>query len=269
MTLQPLTLQPLWGLLEKEMKLELRFKFSFIFSSLLDPMVNALWFGVLYLGFFSVGAQPLWGVTKEGLVPFLILGSLVNAFFALGFGVFSYKLLNEKFWQTIEAFLVAPVSRFNLLLGFGLVEFVRISFACVLFLVFCFWFHPVSWTVLILVPLILIGLLLGGLGVGLVRGIFTLTNENILPFFNILYWGWGFVSCFYYPAEVLPKFIQPLIFINPVYHALTLIRHLWFQYPISSVFISTLWVLGFALLMPIAGVYLFNRLWKKLGLQGY
>lgn len=262
-------IKSIWAILEKELKLELRFKFSFIFSSLLDPMINAFWFGLLYFGFFSLGAQPLWGVTKEGFIPFLILGCLTNAFFSLGFGAFSYKLLFEKFWQTIEAFLVAPVSRFHLLIGLGFMEFIRISFSLILFLSFCFWFKPVSLVTLLLVPLILISLLIGSLGVGLLRGIFTLTNENILPFFNILYWGLGFSSCFYYPKEIFPGWVQSFIQVNPIYHAVTLIRHLWFEYPIDSVLTSSLWVLGFALFMPMVGVYLFNRLWEKLEIQGY
>lgn len=264
-----MTLKPLLATVEKELRLELRFKFSFIFSAFLDPLVNTVWFGILYFGFFSMGAKPLWGVTKEGFIPFLVLGSLVNVFFSLGFGVFSYKLLYEKFWQTIEAFLVAPVSRFHLLMGLGLVELIRVSFALLLFLGLCFWLKPVSWEVVVLVPLILVGLLFGSLGLGMLRGVFTLTNENILPFFNILYWGWGFLSCFYYPVEILPRFLQPLCLVNPIYHAVTLIRHLWFDYPIPSVLVSSLWVLGFSLLMPAIGVYLFNYLWRRLGLQGY
>lgn len=262
-------MQSIWSILEKELKLELRFKFSFIFSSLFDPMVNAFWFGVLYFGFFSLGAKPLWGVTKEGFIPFLILGCLVNTFFSLGFGAFSYKLLYEKFWQTVEAFLVAPVSRFHLLLGLGFVELIRASFPLVLFLAICFWIHPTSLLVLLIVPLILISVLMGSLGIGFLRGIFTLTNENILPLFNILYWGWGFLSCFYYPKEIFPQWVQSLIMINPVYHAVALIRHLWFDYPIDSILLSLTYMLGFSLLMPLLGVYLFNRLWARLGIQGY
>lgn len=264
-----MTLKPLWALLEKELKLEFRFKFSFVFGSILDPIVNAMWFGLIYFGFFSLGAAPLWDVTPERFIPFLILGCLGNAYFSLGFGVFSYKLLYEKFWQTIEAFLVAPVSRFHLLLGLGLVEFIRISFAMVLFLGLCYWFKPVSWPVLLIVPVILFGLLMGSLGVGLIRGTFSLTNENILPFFNILYWAWGFLSCFYYPIEILPSFLKPFVFINPVYHGLTLIRHLWFDYPIPSAWISVGWVIAYALFMPIIGVSFFNQLWKRWGIQGY
>ncbi len=198
-----------------------------------------------------------------------MLGCLVNAFFALGFGVFSHKLLYEKFWQTIEAFLVAPVSRFHLLLGLGLVEFIRISFAMVLFLGLCFATKPVSWPVLLIVPVILFGLLMGSLGVGLIRGTFALTNENILPFFNILYWGWGFFSCFYYPIEILPDFLKIFALINPVYHGLTLIRHLWLDYPIDSVWMSAIWVTAYATIMPVAGVAFFNQLWKRWGIQGY
>ena len=260
---------PFWVILEKELKLELRFKFSFLFSSLIDPVINTFWFGLLYLGFFSIGSKPLWGVTREAFIPFLVVGGLVNGFFSVGFGVFSSKLLYEKFWKTIEAFLIVPISRFHLLLGYGLVEFIRMSFALLLFLGFCYWLHPTSGLVLLSVLLILVGLLMGSLGVGLIRGIFTLTNENILPAFNFLYWGWGFMSCFYYPKEILPRFIEPLTLVNPVYHAVTLIRHLWFDYPISSVFVSSLWILGFAILMPLTGVTLFNRLWKKMGIQGY
>lgn len=264
-----MTFKPVLAILEKELKLELRFKFAFIFSALLDPLVNAFWFGLIYFGFFAAGAEGMGGVTKGDFIPFLALGSLANSFFAIGFGVFSNKLLQEKFWQTISAFLVAPVSRFHLLAGFGLLEFVRISFALLLFLGGCFLLKPVSGLVLFFVPLILVGLLLGSLGMGLLKGVFALTNENILPFFNVIYWGLGLVSCFYYPMDVLPKFMHPLVLANPIYHALTLIRHLWFGYPIASVWVSSMWVLGFALLMPIIGVFFFNQLWKRFGLQGY
>jgi len=54
---------------------------------------------------------------------------------------------------------------------------------------------------------------------------------------------------------------------NPLYQANFIIRAIWFEgiTPINSV----IYVLFFAIISPIAAVYVFNKLWSTIGIQGY
>lgn len=253
---------------QKEMRLNLRFKWNYFGNILSYPLRFIVFFLVVYRGFFASGVQEISGVNKLNYVSFLIFGGLVQSFFAIAYQLFRVKFMNEKYWQTIFSFLLAPVNRLKLIIGIGLSESLRLLIITVIFLGITYMVMPVDIARVIIVLFIIILLFIGTLGIGLIVGTFALANENLLFLFECLFWVWSFLSCFYYPLLSLPKFIQPLAQINPVYHGLTFIREIWFGSP-GNIMEHIIYILLFAVIAPIVGVFSFNRIIKNQGVTGY
>jgi len=109
----------------------------------------------------------------------------------------------------------------------------------------------------------------GVLGFSFVQGAFTLSNENFLFVFNYIFWGWSFFSCFFYPVEALPNMLQPIVQLNPVYHALFIIRGLWMHGQVAGLAVHAAYVLSFAVVSPIISSIIFNKMIDKYGISGY
>lgn len=251
---------------KKELKLGLRFKINFFSSVVLNPLLYSLWFALIYAGFFSFGTSNVAGVTPSTLIPFLILGGLANIIYRTGYYAFDTKFMAEKYWHTIEGTLIAPINRISILLGIGLIEILRISIFLLAGIGIAFFMYSPSLIRLFIVIFTMILLCLMTLGMGLVKAGFILANENMLAIFQYLNYDFMFLSCFYYPIEALPSWIHPFVMINPVYHAVILIRDAWFGLPIS---LLSLGIVSFiTLLSLLLGTMLFSLTWRKLGITG-
>jgi ABC-type polysaccharide/polyol phosphate export permease len=261
--------QQIFAIAKKELKLNLRFKYNYFLNELSKPLKIVVLFLIVYAGFFISGANNVGGVTKENYVSFLLLGSLVSSVLLLGFDTFNQKFMQEKFWKTIQAVLIAPLNKIKLILGVGISELLIQGIIVSIFLIITIIVLPVSFVNLLIVLLILLLIFLGVLGFSLIYGAFSLSNENFLFLFRYFVLGWAFLSCFYYPVEILPSFIKPFVLINPVYHGLFIIRNLWINGFVNNFLMHFIIVLAFAVVVPIIAVYLFNKIIKKLGIQGY
>jgi len=253
----------------KELKLNLRFKYDYFFKELLTSVRFLLLFFVVYYGFFSAGAPGIGSLKRESYILFLLLGTLTYSLFASSFGLFYTKFLAEKYWNTIQAILISPLTKMELILGVGLSELVKYIYISPIFFIIAFIWNPISIANFILVIFIMLLLFIGVLGVSLIQGAFTLSNENFLFLFQYLFWGWGFISCFYYPIEALPKFLHFLVLVNPIYHGLFIIRSLWISGFVENFWMHFSIVLIFAIVVPAISIYLFNKIIKKYGIRGY
>ena len=262
---------------EKEIKLSTRFKLPFFTQSLVGPLIRILPFLLIYTGFFSISQDVTIGelVKPDTFIVFLILGMLADVFFETGWRTFGNKFMREKFWETISATFLAPINKLSLILGTGLAEFVSIFPSLIIFFIIGFIIVPIGFLKLGVILLALLLLFLISLSIGLIVGSASLFNENFIPIFNYVRIVIVFFSCFYYPIEVLEikqlgaigQIFPAIASINPVYQVINLIRNIWFGTGLELQ--PLIYILFFAIVTPIAAVYLFKRLFKVLSIQGY
>ena len=264
-----MNLKQIYAIAKKEVKLGLRFKYNFVFETLLSPLRLFVLFVIVYTGFFSSGASNVGNVEKENYLLFLLLGASVYSFFSLGFSLFYVKFYNEKYWKTIQALLIAPIDRIDLIMGVGLSEIVKLSLTMPFFFGMAFILSPTHLSSFIVVLVTILLLFLGVLSFSLIQGAFTLSNENFLFLFTYIFWIWGILSCFYYPIEALPDIVKPLVRVNPIYHGLVIVRGVWVDGYVSNFFVHFLFVLAFAILTPAVSIPIFNKVIKKYGATGY
>ena len=262
---------------EKEVGLSVRYILPFFTNSLISPLIKVMPFLLVYGGFFSANpSAALAGHVKpETFIPFLFLGITADIFFSIGYSTFSSKFMVEKWWQTMEIIILAPINKLSLITGIGLGDLISTFPTLVLFLGLAYYFTPLGFLDLIKVLIIFLLLFMISLSIGLITSCAALFNENLAPFFGYLRVIISFVSAFYYPIEVLKtdklgalgQFLPVIATFNPLYQANFIIRAIWFEgiTPINSV----IYVLFFAIISPIATVYVFNKLWSTIGIQGY
>jgi ABC-2 type transport system permease protein len=264
---------------EKELKLEMRFKVYFFTSSFIGPLLRLIPFILVYYGFFvfSNSSRLAGGISSKNFAVFLLMGTLVDIFFTTGYISFGTKFMREKFWQTIDGLLIAPINKFSLILGVGICEFVILLPATLFFIAIAVMLMPVGIIRIAIVMFILLLVLLISLSMGLIAGCADLFNENLKPFFDYFRLAVVFFSCFYYPIQFLPKSFWFLTTINPLFHAASIARNVWFYgtipklawlkhiFPVEPM----AYLLVFAVVSPIVGIFVFRKLWRWLGIQGY
>ncbi len=212
---------------------------------------------------------------QSTFIPFLFLGITADMYFNMGYNVFSGKFMTEKWWQTLEITLLAPINKLSFITGIGLAELVESLPTAVLFVGLAYFFIPIPILELVKVLIVLLLVLLISLSLGLAVGSTSLAKEDLGPIFSYFRLIIVFFSAFYYPIEVLKTdqlgplgaALPVIATFNPLYQANFIIRSIWFDgiTPISSV----IYVLFFAIISPIAAVYIFNKVWGALGIQGY
>lgn len=261
-------LTEIFAVAEKELMLSLRYKLSFFLTALINPILGVIPFFLIYYGFLHfTGTTEFAGLNRGNYIVFLLLGMLVYTFFNDGFNVFSSKFLNEKYWKTIEAVFISPISYLSIVIGVGVSELIRLIPTLLVFVLVASFFavpNPVS---LLFAIAMLVMIFLFCCSIGLIHGAAALSNENFLPIFGYLFMALSLLSCFFYPIGLIPDVLKPLVLINPLYQGATFVRDAWLLGEISIV--SFGYVFAFMIVGLILSVRVFTKVWKTLGVEGY
>ena len=128
-------------------------------------------------------------------------------------------------------------------------------------------FFPITIYKFLLVIIVIIFVFIGIMFMGLIRAAYILVNENINTIFEYVFLAVGFVSCFYYPIQAFPKFLQPIIFYNPIYQGITIVRNIWINQPVLP--FSVIYVILATFVAIILGSYTFRKLIRDHDIEGY
>ncbi|MFX1311122.1 MAG: ABC transporter permease [Promethearchaeota archaeon] len=257
-------------LTEKNIKLHLRFKFQIIIAYI-SPIISILMPLIIFGQLFEF---------KESFGPWTAQNYLVFQFIAYNLfllrGIlneYPNQIRNEKFWKTLPGLIIAPFNRYNLLFGIFFSHLILISAPFITFIVLCYIYSPISFMTLLFVIVIYFLITLIFSGVGLIFGIFAISNENIwrllLFLINIVFW----LSCITYPFQLFPDFIQAIVNLNPFYYIFDFLRMSWIQdnviLTISTYNFHFVVIVICTVILCIFGVHTFNYIYKKYGIVGY
>ncbi len=259
-----------YAIAEKNLLIEFRFKYDVILRWFI-PIITLLMPIIVLDKFFDfdIAIAP-W--TSKNYMIFIFTGYIIMIMQSMITYIPKY-LLREKYWKTLPALITAPFNRFYLLFGYILSEFIGILVPFTIFFVIMLIFFPLSIPTIMIIILLFFGIGIVFSGLGLFLGVFAISNENLLYLFEfsvrLVFW----FSCVTYPFLLFPIEIQNIIRINPIYYLIDLIRLIWldnnfiltvYSNPTHAfIFISSL------LIFPIMCVYIFNIIFKKLGIRGY
>lgn len=266
-------LKQILTLVEKNFFLEIRFKGS-LFKNYITPFVQ-IFINLLIFGtFFTFNSSAGLGYWNSNNFTLFMLIAINIQYTRLILDYFQVYFRNEKFWKTLQSLLVSPINRFTMLLGVLFSKLFLISLPLVIFTVISFILYPIPLIFFLLYIIIFFIITLIFACVGLIIGVFVISNENISTFIipalsTILYF-----SCISYPLEIFGDF-QFIILLNPFYYLFDFLRLTWmlglnFDQAISLITPMHIIILILVtILMPIISIKLFNRVYNKFGITGY
>lgn len=262
----------IYALTEKNIKLNLRFKYQVIISYI-TPILSILMPLIILEQFFQFSERFDFSVWNEN--NYLVFQFMAYQVLLLKRVIqeFPTQLRIEKFWKTLPIIIIAPFNRFNLLLGIFFTQLILISIPFIIFSILCYIYYPVSFLTVIFIIIIFFLIALIFSGIGLLIGIFAISNENVwkaLSFIvSLIFW----VSCVTYPFDIFPEFIQQIINLNPLYYIFDLLRLAWIYndvlLTITLLSQNFIILIAFSIIMPCLGVVIFNLIYKKYGIVGY
>ncbi len=261
-----------FAIAEKNLQTQIRFKYYMIWKWVL-PLITLLMPIIILDKFFELTTNQSFGPwTQENFMIFLFIGYDIMIMQSM-IDYIPKSLLREKYWKTLPALMTAPFNRFYLLFGYIISEFLGILIPFAGFFIVMLIFFPLSLPTLIIVILMFLGVGIVFSGIGLFLGVFAISNENFLYLFNVIIRFLFWFSCVTYPFQLFPKVVQNIINLNPIYYLIDIIRFTWiennfiitiYSHPMH-IFIFTISIVVF----PIICVYVFNLVYKKLGISGY
>ena len=263
-------LSQILALTEKNLKLETRFKFTLIVNYL-SPIITIL-MPMIIMGQFLQFNNRIGTWDESNFLVYQFIA--YNIFLVKSIIIdFPYQLRIEKFWKTLPALIIAPFNRLNLLLGVLLSFSIIISVPFLILFIVCYLYYPISFFTIISVFIIYFLITLICSGIGLILGIFAISNENIFRVFklliNLVFWA----SCITYPFALFPSIFQAIINLNPLYYIFDIVRISWIQnniiFTISSYPFHFVILILMSVIIPIIGVYIFDKIYNKYGIVGY
>jgi ABC-2 type transport system permease protein len=252
----------------KSLQLEMRQSYAFVARNF--NLVKRYWgWEVVWLAysianslsvtFIGAGAAEITGETEidtNFLITYLLVGTLVWRFLASIFNNISEMIAWERWEGTIEYTFMAPVRRFNQMLGQTIFAIVySLVFTVIIGVVVAAFFDLVSATVVLLVGS------LSFVGIGVVASILPLLYpERGAQMTNIVQAFFLLVSGIYYPISVLPSWLQTLAKISPATYVLEGMRAALLPGTVDASpmsYVLPLFLMGIVML-PL-GIYLFQQ----------
>ena len=255
---------------EKNIQMKMRVKYRILLSYIV-PILSIL-MPIIVLGKFFDYNVKFGPWTSKNYMVFVFVGYNILLMRSM-INLIPVSLMTEKYWKTLPALITAPFNRFYLLGGYIISEFISILIPFIGFLIITHIFFPISLLTLIVIILMFLGISIIFSGIGLLLGVFAISNENlwsVLEFITrIIFW----FSCVMYPFYLYPKIVQTIIELNPIYYIIDIVRWTWIENNIlittSSHPVHIVIFISFLVIFPIICVYAFNYIYKKLGISGY
>ena len=181
------------------------------------------------------------------------------------------SLYSEKVLRTLPAIMIAPIHRFTLLSGLMVSKLVLISIPFCLFLVVALFIYPCSFLTFVVIIIIFLLMAIIFMGIGAILGVFTMSNENIWRLLELGLYFLFWLSALNYPIEIFPDILQFFIKLNPLYYFFDILHFTWIEnnvvYTIMAHPFHVGLLLSCALLIPLVGIYIFDKVFKKYGIE--
>ena len=254
----------------KDFKNQFRFKVSLL-NHLLDPVLAVTAFFVTYTAvFFGGNIEDLGYVQKSNYVIYLLTGFLAYSAFRMAWK--RTTLSGEKYMLTLEGILLSPGGRWYYLFGRALIALIDVVIILVLFGSTIWLLHPqVNIPNLIYGSISLVLLYVIFISLDFIVSGIEIAEEGIAGFIRT-YAPKAFllIGCVYFPIDILPSFLRPIVYINPLYHAVNLFRSAFMQADLSfGMNNSLIYLIVLACILPPLAIRVFSWIFKKWGIRGY
>ena len=266
-------LYQLEALVIKDIKLQSRYKIKFLVASFV-PFTSFLIPFLIFRKLFQAIGDESFGIwTPENYIIFILTGIFVVIILGL-LSRYGNTLQREKYWKTLPGIFMSPVNFYILLLSRIISELLIYSIPLTLIFILCFIITDATLITIIAMITIYFMAALFVASIGLAIGSFRMSVEGNFNAFFIFIKFFLIFSCYKYPREFYPSFLEFLIIYNPFYYFFDLMRlvlilgfeNVVFNPKYLNHFII---VILTTILVPILSILFFTHIYKKYGITGY
>lgn len=253
----------------KDLKLSFRFRMSLV-NKFFAPILTMLSFMVTYSAiFFSTSTDDLGFVDRGNYVIYLLTGFLAYSVFRLAWGITSLR--SEVGSYTLFGIMLAPGSRAYILAGKAVRALVEILISVGGFGAMLLFLRPnIYWSNLMVGIVAVAALFIIFICLDFIVTAIDLVNPGLAGVItSYVPKGFLLIGCAYFPVDVIPEIFRPLVYINPLYHAVNLFRSGFMTADLRFGMVTPLiYLLVLAAIMPIISIYIFELVFKKWHVRG-
>jgi ABC-2 type transport system permease protein len=234
--------------------LTLRYKRSTlgVWWTLLNPLLTSLILWIVFAQFFR------FEIPDVPFVVYLLSGILTITFFSQAVMASGSAIVNNA---GILTKVYVPAEVFSFAAGFAAAVNFLMSLVP-LFVIQLLTGVGIPWTVL-LVPISIVLLLAFAVGLGLLVASAAVAFYDVIDFTGVLLQLVGYLTPTFYPVSIVPSQFLLLIYANPLYSHLTILRGLLYEGALAPP-----WMFGYAIFSALAalalGVWVFGRSQRRL-----
>lgn len=237
------------SLVSKDFKLKYRRSALGVVWSVLNPLLMMIVLSAVFSTFFrfAIPNYPL----------YIILG---NTLFAL-----MSESTTGAMWSILDSSsLIKKVRIEKLIFPIEKVLFQLVNFCISLIAVgiVMIYFKIVPTASILMVPVLLVYVVLFSAGLGMALAALAVFFRDVCHLWGVIITAWTYATPLFYPLEVLPDWMMPVMELNPMYHYVTYFRDLLLNGTIPGLG-ENLLCLGMALITFFVGLLIFKKSEKK------
>lgn len=263
-------LRQIIAITEKNTKMAIRFKLNLIIDYI-SPLIALIFPFILMEALFTY--QNEFGPwNKQNYFVYLLVGYIILQLQNITKYI-SGSFQGEKYALTLQALMIAPFNRFNLLFGYIISYILKVSISIAIFMIICYILYPISFLSFLLFLFFSLIIVIIFAGIGFLIAGFSISNENMAIVCKFIFRIALMFSCITFPFQIFPYYIQAIVNLNPLYYIIDIMRLAWIENDVittlSSYNYHLIVLTSIGVIMPLIGIYLFNRTFKKHGIVGY
>lgn len=239
----------LTSLVSKDFKLKYRRSALGVLWSVLNPLLMMVVLTAVFSTFFRFQIEnfPLYLILGQTLFTLMSDATSQAMSSIIGSAPLIKKIRINKVLFPLEKVL------------FSLLNFV-ISLIAVAAVMLFFQIAPTPN--LLLLPVLLLYVFMFSLGIGLLLAALSVFFRDIIHLWGVVLTAWTYATPLFYPVDIIPEWMAPIMSANPMYHYVTYFRQiaLWGTTPGLA---ENLICLGFAVFALVLGYVVFRRQQKK------
>ena len=199
------------SLVGKDFKLKYRRSALGVLWSVLNPLLMMIVLSAVFSTFFrfSIENFPLYLILGQTLFTFMsdATSSAMNS-------IIDSAPLIKKIRINKVLFPLEKVT-------FGLLNFGISLIAVALVMIF---FQVIPTVYILLLPVLLVFLFMFSLGFGLLLAALAVFFRDVIHLWSVIVMAWTYATPIFYPVEILPDWMMPIMDANPMYHFINFFR---------------------------------------------
>lgn len=236
-------------LISKDFKLKYRRSALGVLWSVLNPLLMMIVLSAVFSTFFrfSIENFPLYLILGQTLFMFMSDATTYAMNSIIDSAPLIKKIRINKVLFPLEKVVFA-------LLNFG-ISLIAVALVMIFFQVIPTWY-------VLLLPVLLIFLFMFSLGFGLLLAALAVFFRDVIHLWSVITMAWTYATPIFYPVDILPDWMVPIMDANPMYHFVNFFRDIMLYGTLPSGF-DVIFCIASGVIMLLIGWLVFKRQQNK------